>query len=116
MELNKYGVNACIKAHSLPDEQMREIGFVNGDKSYWYFYKDLGNEISFNVRIYLSDIENPHIEVIDEEFCQLYDYQQYLKENSNFEFAIEIRNKVEIWMEYLQNHGVLSGHIKGEYI
>ncbi len=44
MELNKHGVNACIKAHLLPDEQMRKIGFTDYRKGYWYFNQDFYNE------------------------------------------------------------------------
>ena len=116
MELNKHGVNACIKAHLLPDEQMRKIGFTDYREGYWYLYRDLGNEISFNVTINKNDVEDLCIDVLDEDFGQPYDYQKYLKNIPENEFVLKIKDKVEHWMEYLQNFSVLSGHIKGEYI
>jgi len=116
VEVNKYGVNKAIKSHLLSDEEMKKVGFTNQNKEYWYFYRDLGNEISFNVKIYLKDLDNPNIEIIDEDYCQHYDYQRYLKNIPENEFVIKIRDKVEYWMEYLQSNGVLSGHVKGEYI
>lgn len=116
MELNKYGVNACIKAHLLPDTEMRKIGFTDYRDGYWYFCRDLGHEISFSVTINKNDAEDLCIDVLDENFGQPYDYQYYLQNDLNFEFAIKIRDKVEKLMEILQFQGVLSGHIKGEYI
>lgn len=116
MELNKHGVNACIKAHLLPDEQMRKIGFTDYREGYWYFCRDLGNEISFSVTINKNDAEDLRIDILDEDYCQPYDYQKYLKNIPENEFVLKIKDKVEHWMEYLQSDGVLSGHIKGEYI
>jgi len=116
MELNKYGVNACIKAHLLPDEQMRKIGFTDYLEGYWYFFRDLGNEISFSVTINKADAEDLCINILDEDYCQPYDYQKYLKNIPENEFVIKIRDKVEYWMKYLQDESILSGHIKGEYI
>jgi len=116
MELNKYGVNACIKAHLLADEQMRKIGFTDYRKGYWCFYRDLGYEISFSVTINRDNIEDLRIDILDEDYCQLYDYQYMSSFGSINPIACEIDEKVEKLMEYLQSYGVLSGHIEGEYI
>lgn len=116
VEVNKHGVNACIKAHLLPDKKMRKVGFTDYREGFWYFCRDLGHEISFSVTINKADAEDLCIDVLDEDFGQPYDYQRYLKNIPENEFAIKIRDKVEYWMEYLQDEGVLSGHIKGEYI
>jgi len=117
VEVNKYGVNKCIKAYLLSDERMREIGFTDYRKGNWYFCRDLiKGDISFNVTINKKDAEDLRIDVLDEHFGQPYDYQYYLINDPNFDFAIKVRDKVEYWMEYLQGNGVLSGHVKGEYI
>lgn len=116
MELNKHGINACIKAHLLSDEQMREIGFTDYRAGYWYFYRDLGNEISFSVTINKNDVEDLKIDILDEDYCQPYDYQYMSSFGLINPIACEVDKKVECWMEYLQNHRVLSGHIKGEYV
>ena len=49
-------------------------------------------------------------------FCQSYDYQRILERNPSHQLAGIVREQVEKWMEYLQDNGVLSGHVKGEYI
>ena len=71
--------------------------------------------MSFNVTIPKdgSDIE---IDVLDDDYCQAYDYQRMLDSNQTFEPALIIKEQVEEWMEYLQENGVFSGHMKGEYI
>ena len=124
IELNLNGVNKLIKATILPDEKMREIGFTDHAKDNWYFYRLIKFpkerryrefEISFNVSIPKdnSDIE---IDILDEDFLQPYDYQRMLCNNPTFEPAVIVKEQVEEWMKYLQDNGVLSGHVYGEYI
>ena len=133
IELNSHGVNKKIKAHILSDEKMKEIGFhknyYEGTKHekyspYWYFVKVIefpeekkweNTEISFNVRI-PKDGSDVNIMVLDEDFCQHYDYQYILDKNSEHTCANIVKEEVEKWMAYLQDAGVLSGHSYGEYI
>ena len=84
----------------------------------WYLfstkkYKKI--DISFSVSI-PKEISDIRIDVLDEDFCQPYDYQRILNKNPNFELALIVLEQVEEYMEYLQSKGVLSGHVKGEYI
>lgn len=74
-----------------------------------------GFDISFNVSI-PKDGSDIRIDVLDEDFCQPYDYQSMLHKNPTFEPALIVYEQVEEFMEYLQSKGALSGHIKGEYI
>lgn len=124
-QLNKHGVNKVIKANLLPDKQMRDIGFTDYREGYWHFMRCFKafksnamftNEISFNVSINKNDPEDLRIDVLDEDFCQPYDYQYMLEKNPNSETPIRIQAFVEEWMDYLHKKGVLSGHVKGEYI
>ena len=124
VELNSHGVNKLIKAHILSEEEMRRIGFTDYSKKDWYFCRMIqfpkekryrGIDISFNVHIpkYNSEIR---IDVLDEDFCQPYDYQMMLNKNPNFKICLIVKEQVEEWMKYLQDNGVLSGHVYGEYI
>lgn len=113
---NKYGVNKAIQYHILPDEKMREIGFTDCDPEIWYFSRVIKQDISFNVMIPKDGIGDLRIDVLDEDFCQPYDYQAILDRDSDFPFALLVEQKVEEYMEYLQDKGVLSGHVRGEYI
>lgn len=133
IELNSHGVNKAIKATILSDERMKEIGFHKnfheGTKfekpsPYWFFRRAIefpkekewkNIEIGFSVRIPKdgSDIE---IDIIDEDFGQPYDYQYMLSKYPYHKCANIVKEQVEKWMKYLQDNGVLSGHVYGEYI
>ena len=119
--LNSHGVNSEIKAHILSDEKMQLAGFRNNENNWYYFYLlKFPNtyrfaEISFSVTIPKdgSDIE---IDVLDEDFLQPYDYQRFLSNNPQHEFANLVKTQVEEQMSRLQDLGILSGHKYGEYI
>ena len=127
VELNSHGVNAKIKAHILDDATMREIGFTDYAKDRWYFcrginFKDakkkrgLKNiDVSFSVTI-PKDGSDIRIDVLDEWFCQPYDYQYILEKDPEHKIANIVKEQVEYWMEKLQEDGVLKGHVRGEYI
>lgn len=124
LELNSCGVNAKIKATILEDSLMREIGFTDNSEKDWYFCKRVcfpkerkyaNIDITFNVTIPKNG-SDVCINVLDEDFLQPYDYQSILKSNPCFETAIIVKDQVEDLMIYLQEHGVLSNYVKGEYI
>lgn len=127
VELNSHGVNAKIKAHIFDDTRMREFGFTDYAKDRWYFcrginFKDvkkkkgLSNiDISFSVTI-PKDGSDIQIDVLDEWFCQPYDYQYILEKDPGHKIANIVKEQVEYWMEKLQEEGVLKGHVRGEYI
>ena len=66
--------------------------------------------------IMYSNNDNIKIITLDENFCQPYDYQYMLKNNPHFQFALQVKERVEQIMSYLQSVGVLSGHEYGDYI
>ena len=124
IEVNSNGVNKLIKYNILSDEKMRDIGFTDYSKDRWYFCRMIkfpntkryrGFDISFNVSI-LKDNSDIRIDVLDEDFCQPYDYQYMLDKTPNFEPCLIVKEQVEDWMKYLQGKGVISGHVYGEYI
>ena len=133
VQLNSNYVNKLIKATILSDEKMREIGFNKNYyegtdheeySPYWWFTRMIefpkdkrwkGIEISFTVKI-PKDGSDINIMVLDDDFCQIYDYQHILFNNPTHECANIVKEQVENLMEYLQDKGVLSGHNYGEYI
>ena len=133
VEVNSHGVNKLIKATILSDEKMKGIGFHKNYyegtdherySPYWYFMRGIefpnekrwkGTEITFNVHI-PKDGSDVNIMVLDEDFCQPYDYQYILSKDPKQQCAKIVKEQVEKWMTYLQDNGVLSGHVYGEYI
>lgn len=131
IEINSHGVNKLIKYNILSDERMKEIGFhknyyegTDYEKysPYWYFMRKIEFpkgfrycNISFNVHIPKDD-SDIDIMILDENFCQRYDYQSILEDNPDNECANIVKEQVEKWMKYLQDSGIISGHEYGEYI
>lgn len=112
------GMNSELKFNVLDDKKMRKHRFAdNGDS--WCLFKQVGNpkyEISFNLVIPEGNPELAHIDVLDDDFCQPYDYQHILRENPNCIPALRVWIDVEEIMAWLNEIGVVEGHKFGEYI
>lgn len=133
VEVNSNGVNKLIKYTILSDEKMKEIGFRKNYyegtdheeySPYWLFTRTIefpkekrwkNIEIDFDVKI-PKDGSDIDIMILDMDFCQPYDYQRILSKNPNHPCASIVNEQVEMWMKYLHDNGVLSGHVYGEYI
>lgn len=124
VKVNSHGTNTKIQRHILSDERMREIGFTDYAADRWYFARGIsfpkekrfrGINLSFNVAI-PKDGSEISIDILDDAYCQPYDYQYLLYKTPTFTIALIVQEQVEKWMEYLQENGVLSGHVRGEYI
>ena len=118
VELNEFHCNKKLQGHILSSREMKKAGFRELEDR-WFYSRMLDKkaDISFDVSIYKDNpTEMVNIEVFDEDYGQHYDFQKYLNKNPHFEFALKIRNAVEMEMARLQELGVISGHIKGEYI
>lgn len=124
---NKHSINAEIKAHILDDEVMKRSGFtLNGltdnTRQFWLYEKELfdfsiAEELYFRVFIPIAKPDDLQIEVIDNEFGEPFDYQHMLMNGVGCETTNKrVYEMVEEEMAYLQEQGVLSGHIKGDYI
>lgn len=100
---------------------MQAAGFrYMEDTGCWRLYREIGDcdeEISFNV-IVPSDgrRDGLRIEVLDEDFCQPYDYQRILRNNKDNEYARNIACRVEEEMRKLAEAGIITGHNRGDYI
>ena len=115
--LTKNHNNASIKVHILPEKEMRKIGFTDYAKDRWYYSRLVCKDyISFNLTIPKENPNDWQIDVLDEDFCQPYDYQRMIVNNSKNEVVFKVFENVEKQMEYLSGCGVISGHEYGDYI
>ena len=131
--LTKYGCNANIRINLLSDNLMRIARFTDYREGYWYFCKDLrplAHGISFNLSIKKDDPTDWRIDILDEDFCQPYDYQWMIKrelegERFDGDFHWRINEEVELIMEHLKREPelvngefvyLLEGWEKGDYI
>ena len=116
--LNKNHNNAAISVHVLPEDEMHRIGFTDFAKDRWYYCRIVNKrcDISFNLTIPKENPENWRIDVLDEAFCQPYDYQYMLDHGSTNAVALSVNEEVEKQMQYLADSGIISGHERGDYI
>jgi hypothetical protein len=120
IETDENGLNARIQFHLLPAGKMAEFGFRDcGDQ--WYLMRFVGPkyqdryDVSFNVSI-PKDGSRGRIDVLDENFCQPYDYNLVLSRNPDNRYARTVRDDVERETAVLADAGIISGHEYGEYI
>lgn len=115
VELNSNGTNKAIKANILSDDKMRKIGFTETNNGKWRYYREVAEDISFNVAI-PKDGSDISIDTLDEAFLQPYDYQHILSVMPLFPFASSVKKNVEKQMQYLTDKGVIEGWKPGMYI
>lgn len=116
--LTKHGNNAAIVVYDFPEEKMRELGFTDYQNGWWYFHKAISADISFNLQI-AKDGSDWQIDVLDENFCQPYDYQHFImkSEINDIPFvALKTKEKVDQIMEDLVEKGVIRNWKVGDYI
>lgn len=116
IQTRKNGTNLAIQAHLLPEKEMRAAGFTDYHNPTWYFCRGVHKNVTLNVTIPKKNPQDLAIEVLDENFLQPYDYQSILERDSTHSIALAINEKVEEWMDFLQERGILSGHHIGAYI
>lgn len=115
VETDENGLNVKIRAHVLDDDAMRAAGFTDRNPGTWYLCRRVAKETSFNVSIE-KETERLRIDVLDEQFLQPYDYQGILARNPRHKFAGKVRDRVEDEMKKLAESGIVTGHVRGEYI
>ena len=116
--LNENHNNAAISVKLLDEKEMRRIGFTDFAKDRWYYCKMVNKrcDISFSITIPKENPENWRIDILDEAFCQPYDYQYMLSHGSKNAVALSVSEEVEKQMRYLADSGIISGHERGDYI
>lgn len=104
-----------MKINLLSEQEMRDIGFTEHRKDNWYFCRAITQDITFNLSM-KKDGKTFKIDVLDEDFCQPYDYQYYLSKTPNSEFALNVKKKVETIMLELCDRGIITEYEVGDYI
>lgn len=122
--VNDWRNNVNIHIHLLDDELMRKARFTDFREGYWYYCRDLkplASGISFNLAVAKDNPDDWKIDILDEDFCQPYDYQamiqrEYDGEEFQGKFHWIVNAQVEYEMEHLTRLGIISGWEKGDYI
>lgn len=119
VKVNKHGTNIAIQHHILPDEEMKKYHFKKNEDGVWSFVKTHTIHKTLDLCLWIRLIPETGItiiDILDDDFCQPYDYQGMLAKGTDNKYAIGAYEWVEMQMEYLQEAGILSGHNRGDYI
>lgn len=116
--------NALIKARVLAKEEMEKAGFIlTSDGKYWKLTRVLsheeihGDNYDTTLEISINNKTNKiHIDVLDELWLQIYDYQAILRVDPSHPYALDIHFKVQKVMETLLELKIITGYIPGDYI
>lgn len=117
VELNEHGNNAAIKVHILDEATMKLNGFrrfIDGVDHWWYFCNRVYKDITFNMTIY--DSGDWRIDILDELFCQPYDYQAMYESGNYRPIVLTVMENVNEIMDSFVHKGIISGWKVGDYI
>ena len=134
VKTNAHGLNLKIKWNNdVTEDTLLAAGFRFMEEPnypekwsippHWHYHRDMRkNDITFNVDYYIdpykgnTEADKLDISVIDEDFGQPYDYQYLMRQEKVPGFVWQVKDFVENEMSKLQEAGIISGHIEGEYI
>jgi len=114
VELNSKGINKNIVCVA-DDETLIKNGFTNHHKPTMYWSSNLGNEIVFSIGVNIAT-RTVEIDILDDSFCQPYDYQAMIERGSTNKIVLEVHNKVQAIMKKLLDKNIISGYTIGDYI
>ena len=117
VEINEHGNNAAIKVHILDEATMKLNGFqrfISNEDNWWYFCKRVYKDVTFNMTIYDSGYWK--IDILDECFCQPYDYQAMYESGNYRPVVLTVMENVNEIMDSFVHKGIISGWKVGDYI
>lgn len=120
-ELNKFGNNVNLRFYLREPEIMRSLGFTESpsmsNPEVWHDWKFI-TEKDRTVYFLLISIDmaaRGKIRVYNR-YGQRYDWQKALRDNPSDKDALRVRDMVEDELDCLAAAGIISGHMRGEYI
>jgi len=117
VKINEHGNNAAIKVHILDEATMKLNGFrrfIDGVDHWWYFCNRVHKDITFNFTIYSED--DWRIDILDELFCQPYDYQAMYESGNYRPVVLTVMENVNEIMDSFVHKGIISGWKVGDYV
>lgn len=92
----KHQNNAALSMSSAEDSTMRRLGFTDHREGYWYLCRSVSpdHDMTLNVEI-AKDGSDWQIDVLDENFCQPYDYQYLLNVNPTLDYPNKVADECE---------------------
>jgi hypothetical protein len=124
VHLDENGLNKRIRFHVRDDATMEKAGFhlINGVWSFsrtFKIRKDEHDRHPLELCLWIRyDVASGklRIDMLDDDFCQPYDWQRMLADGSTNPYALKSRDVIENAMAELTRAKIISGHLRGEYI
>ncbi len=113
-ELDEKGQNKNLRFHVVDEYFMKSVGF-NHTHDFWILCDSI-NTVSITIKITDDDIGT--IDVMDDDFCQPYDFQQMILEKGDDapSSAIKIQHKLYIILDSMKTFGILEGWEWADYV
>lgn len=116
-ELTSKGFTNRIKINpNQTKDTLMMYGFTNFNRPTLFYMKMVDQNISFNLSVDVDSLEITNIDILDENWCQPYDYQHHIMSGNITGKARNTYNKVNNILSKLQNDGIIIGFEKGMYI
>lgn len=104
------------KYNLLSDEEMRALGFTDNVKDIWFYsryvpFPKTDNYIDFDIAVSVSlakDGSKAVVRVLDDAFCQPYDYEYMLSRNPDLDAALIVKDYVDNLLATLKSAGILQ--------
>ena len=113
-EIDENGQNKNLRFHIVDESLMRSVGFRH-TYNFWILCDSI-DRISINVKI--TDDEIGTIDVLDDYFCQPYDFQMMIAQSGDKapKTAVEIQHKLYTILDSMKTFGILEGWEWGDYV
>ena len=113
-EVDERGQNKNLSFHIIDSHLMESVGFKH-THDFWILCDSI-NTVSINIKI--TDDEIGTIDVLDDDFCQPYDFQQMILEKVDNAptLAIKIQHKLYTILDSMKTFGILEGWEWGDYV
>lgn len=120
-QVNEHRTNVLLKGHIKSDEEMKSYGFKRIDhemidKPYWSYSTAVIPDSDIEFYIGIFDDGTLRIDVLDDKFCQPYDYQRMMNDNPYYMFPRKVFWEVDKIMHRLQDDGFISEYHTGMYV
>lgn len=93
---------------TITEQELRDYGFTDFSNGHWYYCKDLyKGDISFNLDVLKSDYNYVEIDILDEWWCQPYDYEWLLSMNKEAKVANKVKKEYDKMVKKLLKDKIL---------
>lgn len=113
-EIDENGQNKNLRFHIIDESLMRSVGFKH-TYNFWILCNSINN---VSIIIEITDDEIGTINVLDDDFCQPYDFQKMIADYGDNAPSLAIKIQYELYsiLDSMKTFGILEGWEWGDYV